>query len=47
MEEIKIGQIWKHFKGGEYKIIAIAKDSERLDDCVVYEALYNDPLSKT
>ena len=47
MEEIKVGQIWQHFKGEKYKIIATAKDSEHLSDHIVYEALGDDPISKT
>ena len=47
MEEIKSGQIWKHSKkGGTYKIIAIAKHSETLEDMVVYEAQYDNPMAK-
>lgn len=48
MHEIKPGQIWKHSKkGGTYKIVALAKHSETLEDLVVYEALYENELSKT
>lgn len=39
--EIKLGK-YRHFKGNEYEVIAIAKDSETLDDMVVYKALYGD-----
>ncbi|MEK7477973.1 MAG: DUF1653 domain-containing protein [Patescibacteria group bacterium] len=47
MIEIKPGQIWKHSKkGGTYKIIALAKHSETLEDMVVYEALYHNPTAK-
>lgn len=37
---IKIGR-YLHFKGKEYEVIGIAKDSESLEDVVVYRALYN------
>lgn len=35
----KIGQIWKHYKGNEYRIVALARNSETDDtyDVVVYE----------
>ncbi len=39
MEEIKIGR-YRHFKGNEYRVLYIAKDSETLEDTVVYQALY-------
>lgn len=35
--KIKIGGIYKHFKGHIYKIIGIAKDSEDLKEKVVYQ----------
>ena len=29
-----------HFKGGKYKLIGFGKDSETLEDVVIYQALY-------
>ena len=37
--DIKIGK-YRHYKGGEYEVIAIAHHSETLEDMVVYRALY-------
>ena len=33
---------YKHFKGGKYKLLGIAKDSETLEKMVVYQALYGE-----
>ena len=41
MEELKIGK-YRHFKGNEYEVIGIAKDSETLKEMVVYRALYGE-----
>ncbi len=39
--ELRIGQIWKHYKGGMYKIILLAKNVEEGDavDMVAYQRL--------
>lgn len=33
---------YRHFKGKEYELIAVAKHSETLEDMVVYRALYGE-----
>ena len=39
--DIKLGK-YRHFKGNEYELLYIAKDSETLEDMVVYKALYGE-----
>lgn len=37
MREVKVGEVYRHFKGNIYRVIAIAKDCEDLKDIVVYQ----------
>jgi len=39
MEELKMG-VYKHYKGNLYLVIGLAKNSETLEDLVVYIPLY-------
>ena len=41
VRRIPLGR-WRHFKGGQYEVLGIAKDSETLAPTVVYRALYGD-----
>ena len=37
MREVKVGALYKHFKGDIMEVIAIAKHSETLEEMVVYK----------
>lgn len=41
MSEIKLGK-YRHFKGNEYEVVALAHNSETMEDMVVYKALYGE-----
>jgi cyclomaltodextrinase / maltogenic alpha-amylase / neopullulanase len=38
---IKPGR-YRHFKGNEYEVVGLAKDSETMEEVVVYRALYGE-----
>ena len=38
MQKIEKGKIYRHYKGNLYKIIEFAKNSETLEDMIVYRS---------
>ena len=36
------GKYYRHFKGNIYKVLHVAKHSETLEECVVYQAMYGE-----
>lgn len=47
MTPVVKGGVYEHVKtGNRYKVLTVAKDSENLKDFVIYEALYNNEISK-
>ncbi len=40
MRQVKINGVYKHFKGNYYIVVDIARDTETLEEYVVYRALY-------
>ena len=44
--DLKLG-VYEHYKSGKkYQVLGVAKHSETLEDVVVYEALYENEMSK-
>ena len=41
MEEVKIGKVYRHFKGNYYFVENVAYDSESQERLVIYKPLYN------
>lgn len=41
MNDVNIGK-YRHFKGNEYRVLHIARNSETLEKMVVYQALYGE-----
>ena len=39
---VEINARYRHFKGKEYQVVGVAKDSETLQEMVVYRQLYGD-----
>ena len=40
--DIVIGGTYRHYKGNNYRVLALAKHSETLEEMVVYKALYGE-----
>ena len=40
LPEVKLGR-YRHYKGGEYEVVGVARHSETLEPLVVYRPLYN------
>lgn len=43
---LHVGHIYEHYKGDRYKILAIARHTSDLSWLVVYECLYQNPISQ-
>jgi hypothetical protein len=43
---LRIGSIYKHYKGKRYKILGVARHSETLEELALYECLYENDLGK-
>ena len=41
MNPIPLG-VYRHYKGNEYEVVGFAKNSETLEDMVIYKALYGE-----
>ncbi len=41
-QSIVVGALYEHYKGFRYKVLAIARHSETLEELVVYQALYGE-----
>lgn len=41
IDEVKIGKVYRHFKGNYYFVLDVAYDSETKERMVIYKPLYN------
>ena len=41
-KSIEVGSLYEHYKGMRYKILAVGRHSETLEEVVVYQALYGE-----
>jgi hypothetical protein len=40
------GQLFRHYKGKNYRFLGLVRHSESLDELVLYEALYENKLGR-
>ncbi len=41
-ESIRIGAVYRHYKGPEYRVLALARHTETEESLVIYQALYGE-----
>lgn len=46
MEQVKIGKVYRHFKGNYYFVENVALNSENTERMVIYKAIYDRPDSQ-
>jgi len=46
MPKVIVDKVYQHYKGNRYRVLYLAKHSETIEDMIVYEALYENPLAK-
>ncbi len=44
--EVVAGAIYEHYKGQQYRVIGVGRHTETLEELVMYEALYDNPLGR-
>jgi hypothetical protein len=42
-EKVKIGGRYRHFKGNEYIVLNIARNSDTMEETVIYQGQYDSP----
>ncbi|UXR64892.1 DUF1653 domain-containing protein [Bdellovibrio bacteriovorus] len=40
------GAIYQHYKGKPYRVIGVGRHSETLEEVILYESLYDNPLGR-
>lgn len=44
--QLKLGGLYRHYKGKMYKVHQIVRHSETLEELVLYETLYENPAGR-